>query len=459
MPAFPDPSEATPFRASQPPPAGPAPSQSNDGAQAAWVHRAVQPPTPSQSYGDESTRPTLDDEQTADADAMFGAQSTPFEQGVPAAWGDHGHHRPSPPPPPAPPAATQIAEPTQVAAPAHFATPATGENAWPAQPRAVGSPGYGQLGRHHEADAAPLGVRPPNPLESQHDWPKATGQAAPEPKPAPTPEPEPTPERRTQAYEVVWKGDDRDALSRARGWALENAKRPRGLVPRMGRAALVEPRPRPDDWWLGERSERISTLVNGERSLLDGGGATLRRPALVVRGVLEISTGLADRLAALRAALQHLRGQHKPIREALDLTKDIQGDELTPTAVLKGGMDDLLRAAESAGLKRNHLEDSARAVLVRARRYREVNVLGADHLVTVWRDATGLSTSQIAYLPLSAKSNLPLVGTFEARAVVTLHPRQDPEEEGPVAMRIHALGRKISAEELGEQAAHSRAGS
>ncbi len=455
MPAFPDPAEATPFRPSQPPSTTADPSQSNDGAQAAWVHRAVPvvPPEPSQSFVDESTQPTLEDEQTADADTVFGAhaQGTPFEQH--AAWGDHGHHRPSvpPPQPPAsPPPAPQPAQPTQIAAPANVAAPSASENLWPAQPRAVGSPGYGQLGRPHDPDAAPLGVRPPNPLEGQHDWPRTNSTVVAAPKPTPKLEPEPAKERRVQAYEVVWKGDDRDTLGRARGWALENAKRARGLLPRTGRAALIEPRPRPDDWWLGERSERISTLLNGDRSLLDGDGAALNRPALVVRGVLEVSTGLADRLAALRASLQHLRGQHKPIREALELTKDIQGDELTPTAVLEGGMDDLLRAAESAGLKRTHLKDSARATLVRARRYREINVLGADHLVTVWRDAAGMSTSQVAYLPLSAKSNLPLVGTFEARAVVTMHPRQDPEEEAPVAMRIHALARKISAHELGE---------
>lgn len=413
MPVVGQPAEAVPFRRSEFPlrDAGP-PSD--------WqppISRSAPASTLVQAAGTTS----IADEQTADASAL-GSQPTSHD--VPFAparsWTDDGPV-PAPPPP-----VHALPQPT----PPHRAYQAPAVKP-PPTPR------------------SPRDVRPPNPLEAQHRWPSAIPVATQE---ASTLEPEahqPLVERRTHALEVVWKGEQEDVLGRARTWALAGKTRPRGLVPRLGRSGLVEPRPRPDDWWLGERCETVANLALGQRSLLGGDGATLERPAFVVRGAMRVCTGLSDELSAVWAALQHLSRKHRPIGEALEATRDIRGDELTPLPVLRNGLDELLTAAQSAGLKRDGLLETARHSLVRARRYRIINVLGEDHIVTSWSDGSGC-TPLVGYLPVSARHHLPLVAAFEARTVATLHPRQDPEEPMPIALRLHTLGRNLSAEELGE---------
>lgn len=253
--------------------------------------------------------------------------------------------------------------------------------------------------------------------------------------------------RRDYAHEVIWKQRGSEALTRARVWASDGRTPPRGLVPRIGRAALVEPRPRPDDWWLEGRAETVTSL-RGSGSLIDDDAAALRCPAVVLTGMVEVATSLGDELTAIRAAVRHLRTRHKTIREALELTGDIEAERLTPNAVIRTGIDEVVRAAVGAGMSAEALKRTARHSLLRARRYREVNLFGCDHVVLWWRGAA--AEPQIAYVPTEAAAAFPLVLELEARAVVTVHPRQDPEETSRLALRVHALARRLSADELGE---------
>ncbi|MEZ4446100.1 MAG: hypothetical protein R3B72_43895 [Polyangiaceae bacterium] len=350
--------------------------------------------------------------------AAFGAAPTLPPTQLPSA-------HPSVPPPPA--SAQAVAHPAaQVpqSAPTWMASPHPTPP--PASPRAI--------------------VRPPAPLPGI--WTPNGGTPLPTEEPAPAPTPVAAPEpRRREAYEVVWKDGDPEALGRARSWALADHGRPRGLVPRLGRAGLIEPRPRPDGWWLEGKSERVATLLR-ERSLLDGEGGALACPALVMRGTFALDFALADELSALRAALRHLERRHKAVREALELARDIDGSELTPTAVLRSGIDELLRAAEAAGMRADAVRKTARESLVRNRRYRTLNLLGEDHIVGRWVEEGSSATSQVAYLSSRARSALPLAIAFPARAVITLHPRQDPDEKDRLALVIHALARHLTADEL-----------
>lgn len=294
--------------------------------------------------------------------------------------------------------------------------------------------------------------RPPAPSASYLGYRRAESPA-PEPGPAswardtatsPDTVARPT---RTHAFEVIFKGENAAALSRARRWVGDDEPRPQGLVPRLGRAALVRPRAPSEEWWLGRRSLAVADVEG--LSLLDGDGAAMTEHAVVVRGIIALEVTLADELEGIRAALIHLASRHKGIREALETTRDIQGDPLTPTTVLRGAISELLRAADGAGLASVGVRDTARRTLVRERRYRTIDVLGEEHLVLRLGDDTspgpstddGSTARQVAYLPKDAGARLPLTQRFEGRAVVTVHPRHDPDEPKRIALRVHALAR------------------
>ncbi len=301
------------------------------------------------------------------------------------------------------------------------------------------------------AQAAHAGVAQPAPLRvpwsPPPSFPELTprrAEASVERAPDTTPNAAPP---RAQAFEVVFRGDDRAALERARAALATTPPRPRGLIPRLGRAALAAPPPRPDDWWLEPRALTVAELR--ATCLFEGEGPALAAPAVIVGATFTPHVALSDELLALRAALVHLTSRHKAVRDALDATGDIEGGPLTPGAVLRAGIAELVRGAESAGLSAQGLRDTARQSLVRSRRYRRVDILGEDHIVlhlTEPSAAPSTAAGQVAYLSASAASHLPLAIRFDGRAIVTVHPRHDPEQAEPLAVRIHALARHHSLE-------------
>ena len=70
-------------------------------------------------------------------------------------------------------------------------------------------------------------------------------------------------------------------------------------------------------------------------------------------------------------------------------------------------------------------------------------MLGGDHVVVRFGQD---EESIVAYLPIEAASHLPLEESFTVRAVVSVHPRQDPEEANACALRVHAIARVHDAD-------------
>lgn len=247
---------------------------------------------------------------------------------------------------------------------------------------------------------------------------------------------------------MLWQGDDEPALGRVRKWA-QISERPRGLLPRRGEQAL-RPAGRSRHAWLAEgRVAQRSDLVAPESLFPDGGTAYLP-PAVVVAGTLTFDVPLHDELDAVRAAIRHLKSKSKPIADALSANEDVVADPLTPVAVLRTAIAELLAAAQQAGLSGDGVRRSARATLIRSRRYAELDVLGEPHVVARWSSRLGV-TPWVIYIPKTAVTTLPIEASFGIRAAVTVHPRQDPEERGAHALRVHALARVHAAETLVEE--------
>jgi hypothetical protein len=176
-------------------------------------------------------------------------------------------------------------------------------------------------------------------------------------------------------------------------------------------------------------------------------GASLQTPGFVVLGTLAFDVPLHLELEAVRASLRHLATKSKPIGDALTATDDVTADPLTPVGVLRGALAELLGGAERSNMSSDSVLTTARKTLIRSRQYAELEVLGSDHVVARYRGREG-GEPWAAYLPVSAVGSLPLEPSFEVRAAVTVHPRQDPEEAGPYALRIHALARVIATDPL-----------
>lgn len=70
-------------------------------------------------------------------------------------------------------------------------------------------------------------------------------------------------------------------------------------------------------------------------------------------------------------------------------------------------------------------------------------LFGADHL-RVLLHAEGSPYPLVAYLPKAAADHLPLMARMPVRALAEVHPPQDPDDPGPVALRIRALARLAS---------------
>jgi hypothetical protein len=244
---------------------------------------------------------------------------------------------------------------------------------------------------------------------------------------------------------MLWKGGDEDSIRRIRSWA-QTDERPRGLMPRRGHSALN--RASTPHAWLTEGRVAVRSDLTSARTFFPTAGALFQPPVAVVAGTLTFDVPLHDELDAVRAAVRHLATKSKTIGDALSATEDVVADRMTPRGVLRSALARIYAAAQLSGLSGDTLQRTARTTLIRSRRYAEVEVLGDDHVVA--RYTKPGADGWVAYLPKSAVAMVPLEISLEVRAAVTIHPRQDPDEEGAMALRIHAVARLLAADTLVE---------
>ncbi len=245
--------------------------------------------------------------------------------------------------------------------------------------------------------------------------------------------PPPESERPLHRAELLWSGDDADAMTTAKKWTEEGHGRQRTVL-RRGNKALQ--RPVSHAWFAAGRASTPEDLR--ALSIFDGDEAALTVSAVVVRGELTVDTPAVDELEAVRNALSCVSSRHAAIREALAASSELQPSTLTATEVVQAALDQLYAAARASGMRVATMKENARRALSRARRHAELCVFGEDHVVV--RIALA-EHSVVAYLPKTAAGHLPLDPCFDVRAVVAVHPRQDPIEEDSVALRICALAR------------------
>lgn len=390
---------------------------------------------------------------TQDLAAISLTDATPFRSQPPSQPAPARPSSPLPPRPSPPPPSPRPSPPPSPLPPPTPPPRAIGAGGIPGPPAIPGSRfaggGLPRPGAPGGGGALPFAPRPPNPAEAvARKWvpPASSAPASPAPSDAEASKPREAPQREVPAHgvEVLWLGDDDAVLERARAWAHVDT-RPRGLLSRIGRDALRDPAPPKHAWLADGRVAQKHELRSAELLFRDQSQA-LTAAAVVVAGELAFDVPLHDELEAIRAALRHLTGQSKPIREALEATDAIAADPLTPVRVLRAGIDEILAGVERANMAADGVRRTARHTLIRTRRHAELNVLGDDHIVARWTSGGG--QPWVAYLPKSALAALPLEPVLSIRAAVTVHPRQDPEEPGAHALRIHALARVVATADL-----------
>lgn len=277
-------------------------------------------------------------------------------------------------------------------------------------------------------------MRPPNPIAEAPPPPprRPVLSSVPEPEPSAPEAAQPT----VQQLELIWAGPDEAAILRARRWDRETEKR----LPRTGSRAVE---PRRGASWIA--TSRIAS--HGDVCAAISSGAP-EPPARVVEGTLTFDLAPAEELKATRAALRRVAPHHPELRRTMESAEGLAEDPLTPLAMLRTAIHELVAGAVAAGMSRAELQSQTRDTLMRHRKHAELNILGGDHLVARLRLDSKVAP-WVAYLPKEAMSTLPLMPELSVRAVVTVHAKQDPEEKGLHGLRIHALARFVEATEPG----------
>ena len=326
----------------------------------------------------------------------------------------------SSPPPPASPPPLPSHHPAYYSSPP--ASPTPGESAWlrPTMPR---------VGRSV--------LPPPVPHHPHHLCAtSAVLQPASSKGTATDDDPEPPPSEVEEVSELLWSDDDDPAIDRARAWTRN--------VPSRRRRQRREDDPVSKYAWLAAgRAVRPCRIVSdvslGTRKALDA-------PAIVVRARATVVLRGVDELEAARAHLRAKASQHPAIAEALAATAGVQPGPYASEETSRQALEELYAAVDGQGVERARTERAARDAVTRNRGYASLTVLGKPHVVLRFSDD---EAELVAYLPEEAAAHLPLVDTFEVRAVVAVHPRQDPKEHARRALRIAAIARVHDAAEVG----------
>ena len=319
------------------------------------------------------------------------------------------------------------------------------------------------------AAAAP--VAPPLPAPLPPPLPASPTPAWVEPE-APVAAPSPTAAPRTEARAeaiagIDLLGFDARALPRIR---IQPVWRPLldALREKVPDPDIDDPSLYPDPAEGEERREIFEVLAHGEP--LDESGlraafkAAIRddgrfvAPLVLLAGDLALPFDELKALEALAAAVTPLAGNDEALRSALEAVKEfVASPELVSSSSVAEALATRVKETYGRGkhaLPLAHVEAQAERALVEHRRYQRRTVLGGRHLRALLHlgaagtgAGAGAGAKQVIpiYLPDTLAEGLPMFPRFSARVVVEAHFAVDAYETHPVALRVVALARVMSA--------------
>jgi hypothetical protein len=258
----------------------------------------------------------------------------------------------------------------------------------------------------------------------------------PVPAPAPARRPSPLPPR-NEHVELLWH--DPAALARARdAFGLKGGSQAKDAAPVPPERALAA--------LLARDDLSREDLEDALRAAFSEDG-TFAPPLVVARGVLSPTLDEVRRLRAALALAAPFASSRRAVATMLQdihaslSTLDDAGPSGASVAAELGAQ--LARELEDANpsLPSGFLERGAARSLVEQRAFARRSVLGAPHVRATLRTE---SSEVPAYLTDSAARALPMFERFDAVALAELHASQDPFETQGVALRVIAVGRRIS---------------
>jgi hypothetical protein len=176
----------------------------------------------------------------------------------------------------------------------------------------------------------------------------------------------------------------------------------------------------------------------------DGG---LEPPLVLVAGELELGLDEVKMLEAMLGAAAPLSAGDKKVKEVIDLASEVMRTPLGASPGVAAGFITRLREAWNKAhriLPADYLEVHTRRLLLEQRSYQKRDLWSDSFLRAVIAPA-GEGSGIPAYLPASLAKQLPLFARFPARLVAEAFPQQDQAESCPVALRVVALGRVVTA--------------
>ena len=265
---------------------------------------------------------------------------------------------------------------------------------------------------------------------------------------APTPEPEPA----RNPTLLLWF--DADAVTRIR-----RAPQWRALLDELEKVPLDrdldgDGGPR-EPWELEDRRDVFELCVRGAATNTRGCEEALSSartrtgkvvpPIVLVEGELEIQL---DELESLKAGATTVAPLVTPLDEGLRTALEaadsfMRRPGLSATPAVCEGLFLRIREAfirEKKTFSADYLDRQVERALLTGRHYQRRDVLGGPYFRAFLR-VPGDREVLVTYLPDAVHKKVPMHRRFTARAIVEVHPQQDPYETRPLALRVLALAR------------------
>ncbi len=235
----------------------------------------------------------------------------------------------------------------------------------------------------------------------------------------------------------------------ADGYVEPDLGRPQRKPSREPPEKTAEQKAKEDKSRVSKVISRASPTVDVENALYSAinDDGVLEPPLCVVGGEIELPFDEVETLKVLASAAGPLAIGDKKLKEAVDLANEALATPLGQSPDVAANFSLRIREAWTKAnrmLPSDYLDVHSRRVLLEQRKYRMRELAGAQWIRAVLHGVSGDKPIP-TYLPAELSKKLPLFTKFSVRLIVEVLPQQDQNEAYPLALRVHALARTITA--------------
>jgi hypothetical protein len=209
------------------------------------------------------------------------------------------------------------------------------------------------------------------------------------------------------------------------------------------------PQKKPDKAVVAAVLSRGSPVFDVEGALVSAAGedGVLEDKLVVIGGDLELPFDEVETLKVLTSAAMPVASSDKKLKETLDLANEVQNTPLGNSPEVASSFSLRIRDAwmkANRMLPADYLDVHSRRVLLEQRKYQMRELADAQWIRALLH---GVSPERPVptYLPADLAKKMPLFARFPARLIAEVVPQQDQSEPHPVALRVIAIARQVSA--------------